>query len=424
MKEPKKIGAMYREALADSFPDELTITIGSQKLCYKKKTWNFEGKNPNLRNSDLGTGLRYGDNPGQEAALYELAEGSLEIAGCKYVRPEDALISNISEKDVVETGKSLGKSNLTDIDAALNILKYFDEPTAVVMKHNNPSGVASRSSIREAYEAANMADRIAAFGGVVVVNRKLDKATAMEISKSYVEVVAAPEFEKEAKEILAAKKNMRLITITRLASLQDYRKKRFIEFKALIDGGLILQQSADNEIRNEDLMQAESEYHGKTYKVSRQPTKKEEEDMLFAWKVVQGVTSNSMVFVKDKTTIAVGVGEQDRVGATELAIVKAYKKAADRICFEKYEVPLWEMKDKEKLAAIDKAVAETNAGLKGAALASDGFLPFRDTIDVAAKQGVTSVIQPGGSTRDYQSIEACNEHKMAMAFTGKRVFRH
>src|SRR3989338_1068655 len=416
MKSPGKIGRMYKEALADSFPDELTITLGSQKLSYRKKTWNFEGKR--------GTGLRYGDNPGQEAALYELAEGNLEIAGCRYARPEDALISNISEKDIVERGKSMGKSNLTDIDAALNIMKYFDEPTAVVMKHNNPSGVASRSSIKEAYEAANMADRLAAFGGVVVVNRKLDKATAMDISKSYVEVVVAPEFEKEAKEILAAKKNMRLITITRLASLQQYRKKRFIEFKALLDGGIILQQSADNEISSEDLMQAEAEYHGKTYKVSRQPTKKEEEDMLFAWKVVQGVISNSMVFVKDKTTIAVWAGEQDRVGATELAIVKAYKKAAYRICFEKNRVPLWEMKDKEKLAAIDKAVAETNAGLKGAALASDGFLPFRDTIDVAAKQGVSCVIQPGGSTRDYQSIKACNEHKMAMAFTGKRVFRH
>ena len=415
VKEQKKLGGMYKDVLTDSFPDELTITIGNQKLHYRKRTWNFEGKN---------VGLRDGDNPGQEAALYELAKGNLEIAGCKYVRPEDALISSISEKEVVETGKSLGKSNLTDIDAALNILKYFDEPTAVVMKHNNPSGIASRNSIREAYKAANMADRIAAYGGVVVVNRKLDKATAEEIIKSYVEVVAAPEFEKEAKEMLEAKKNMRLITITRLASLQDYRKKKYIEFKALLDGGIILQQSADNEISKEDLMPAEAEYHGKAYKVSRQPTKKEEDDMLFAWKVVQGVISNSMVFAKDKTTVAIGAGEQDRVGATELAIVKAYKKAADRLCFERHGIPLWQLHDKEKLAAIDKAVAENNAGLKGATLASDGFLPFRDTIDVAAKQGITSVIQPGGSTRDYQSIEACNEHKMTMVFTGKRVFRH
>ena len=148
------------------------------------------------------------------------------------------------------------------------------------------------------------------------------------------------------------------------------------------------------------------------------------DDMLFGYKVLQGVISNSMLFAKNKTTIAIGAGEQDRVGATELAIIKAYKKVADRICYEKYKVALWELDDEEKQAEIKKLVAETNAGLKGSVLASDGFLPFRDTVDVAAKQGVSGIIQPGGSTRDSQSIEACNEFKMSMVFTGKRVFRH
>ncbi|MBI2144525.1 IMP cyclohydrolase [Candidatus Woesearchaeota archaeon] len=415
MNDKKKPGSMYTEALAESFPSEMSIMLGKTTLRYRKKQWAVEGKS---------TGLRYGDNPGQEAALYELAEGKPELGKCGYISPEDAIISNLNETDIVETGKTIGKSNLTDLDAAINILKYFDEPTAMVMKHNNPSGAASRNSIKEAYVAANMTDRIAAFGGVVVVNRAVGKATAEEISKNYVEVVAAPEFEKEAKDILMQKKNMRLITMPKLARLKDYREKRYIELKALMDGGIILQQSADNELEKEEITAAEAEYQGRAYRIMRQPTGEEIEDMLFAWKIVQGVISNSMVFVKGKTTVAIGTGEQDRVGATELAIVKAYKKAADRLCFERYGIALWQLQDKKKLAEIEKDVAATNAGLKGSVLASDGFLPFRDTIDVAAKQGVAAIIQPGGSTRDYQSIEACNEHGMTMVFTGKRVFRH
>ncbi len=433
MAEKKKLSAMYKDVLTDSFPEDLTITIGDKKLKYRKRQWEVDG-NPNRAKARLGPvgskadlgkiGLRYGDNPGQEAALYELAEGSLELGGLKYVSPDDGIISNITEKDIVETGKSLGKSNLTDVDAAINILKYFDEPTAVIMKHNNPSGVASGSSIKDAYVTANSTDRIAAFGGVVVVNKPIDGETAGEISKNYVEVVAAPRFDKEAMETLTQKKNMRLVTIPKLASLKDYRKKRYLEFKSLLDGGIIVQQSADNELTKESIMAAEAEHNGSSYAIKRKPSEKEMDDMLFAWKVVQGVISNSMVFVKDKATVAIGTGEQDRVGATELAIVKAYKKAADRICFENFGMPLWQLADKEKLAKIEKEVAAGKAGLKGSVLASDGFLPFRDTIDVAAKEGVAAVIQPGGSTRDYQSIEACNEHGMTMMFTGKRVFRH
>jgi len=146
--------------------------------------------------------------------------------------------------------------------------------------------------------------------------------------------------------------------------------------------------------------------------------------MLFGWKVLQGVISNSMLFAKDRTTVSICAGEQDRVGATELAIIKAYKKMADRICFQRYGMPLWELTDKKKEEKIEREVAEKNANLKGSVMASDGFLPFRDTVDVAAKEGVTGIIQPGGSTRDYQSIEACNEYGIAMVFTGKRVFRH
>lgn len=406
---------MYKEMARDSFPDTMTIILGDKKLQYKKKQWAVDGKS---------AGLRYGDNPGQEAALYEFKEGNIAIGGCKYVTPSDGVISNISEKELMETGKHLGKSNLTDLDAALNILKYFDEPTAIIVKHSNPSGVASRNNITEAFKAANSADRIAAFGGVVVLNRKAEKETAEEICRNFVEVVAAPAFDKDALGMLSQKKNMRLITITKLAELQQYREKRYLEFKALFDGGIILQQSPDNRLARESLLPAETEYNGASYSIKRKPTEAEIDDMLFAWKVVQGVISNSMIFAKDKATVAIGTGEQDRVGATELAIVKAYKKTSDKICFEKHGIPLWELKDKAKIAEIEKEVAGTNAGLKGSVLASDGFLPFRDTVDVAAKQGILGIIQPGGSTRDYQSIDACNEYGITMVFTGKRVFRH
>ncbi len=405
----------YREVTGENFPEEMTIKFGKQELKYRKRRWKLNGE---------ALGLRYGDNPGQEAALYELVSGNAAMGECEYATPSDALISNLTEKELTETGKHIGKSNLTDVDAALNILKYFDEPTAVIVKHNNPSGVASRKKIKDAYVEANFADRIAAFGGVLVVNEKIDRETASEIVKNYLEVVAAPDFDKDALEILTEKKNMRLMRIKKLEQLKSYRKKRVIEFKTLIDGGMIAQQSAENEIKTDDIAAAEAEYQGKTYKLSKKPAEKEIEDMLFGWKVLQGVISNSMLFAKDKTTVAICAGEQDRVGATELAIVKAYKKLADRICFERHGIPLWELKDAREKARIEKEVADARANLPGSILASDGFLPFRDTVDVAARQGITGIIQPGGSTRDYQSIEACNEHGISMAFTGKRVFRH
>ncbi|MBI2664527.1 IMP cyclohydrolase [Candidatus Woesearchaeota archaeon] len=409
MKDLKKT---YKEVLPDHFPEEITISFGEQKLRYKKRKWDVNGQK---------TGLRYGDNPGQEAALYELAEGNLKLGDCEFISAGQGLISNIGNEELTATGKHLSKSNLSDIDAALNILKYFDEPTAAIIKHSNPSGVASRPNIREAYIEANYADRIAAFGGVLVVNKKIDWQTAEEIAKNYLEVVAAPEFDNYAVKTLTARKNMRLIRINKLTALSEYRKLRTIEFKALIDGGLLVQQSADNEIN--EVANAEAEYQGKLYK-ARMPSEKETEDMMFAWKVLQGVISNSMVFAKDKKTIAICAGEQDRVGATELAIIKAYKKAADKICFQRYGIPLWELNDAAKKKEIEKEVAAKKADLRGSVLASDGFLPFRDTVDVAAKEEIAGIIQPGGSTRDYQSIEACNEYGISMAFTGKRVFRH
>ena len=417
MAEKKKLSSMYKEVLSDSFPDELTVTIGGQKLRYKKRTWSVEGKR---------LGLRYGDNPGQEAALYELSESNLSITGCEYVKGGEgnALVSSIAEADLMESGKHIGKSNLTDLDNALSILKHFDEPTAVIMKHNNPCGAASRATIADAYKEAYAADRLAAFGGVAALNRKVDMATAQQIMEQYLEVVAAPDFEKEALDILLKKKNMRLIRIRNIEKLKEYRNLCHLDFTSLMDGGLILQQSQNQKMRGkEDLIMAAAESNGKSYVIKRKPTEKEYEDLLFAWKVVQGVVSNAIVFAKNKATIAICPGEQDRVGAVEIAIMKAYKKYSDGLSFERFGVPYSQLPQQKK-KEIESAVAELKGNIKGSAIASDGFFPFRDSIDVAAEHGVIAIIQPGGSVKDHEVIEACNEHSITMVFTGQRVFRH
>lgn len=417
MADRKKLSTMYKEVLADSFPEDLTITIGDKKLQYRKRQWAVDGKK---------TGLRYGDNPGQEAALYELKESNLQLGGCEYVKGGEGkgLVSSISDSDLMESGKHVGKSNLTDVDNALAILKNFDEPTAVIMKHNNPCGAASRAAIADAYKEAYNADRLAAFGGVAALNMPVDMATAEQIMKQYLEVVAAPDFEKEALEMLLKKKNMRLIRIRNMEGLKQYRNLCYLDFKSLADGGLIAQRSQTATIKGKsDLAIAAAENKNGKYEAKRKPTEKEYEDMLFAWKIVQGVVSNAVVFAKNKATVSICPGEQDRVGAVEIAIVKAYKKFADRVSFEKHGVQHSQLQPQQK-AEVDKIAAAAKGNIKGSALASDGFFPFRDSVDVAAGQGATAIIQPGGSINDHEVIEACNEHNIAMVFTGQRVFRH
>jgi len=283
-------------------------------------------------------------------------------------------------------GKHPGKTNLTDIDNALNIIKYLShKPTVTIMKHNNPCGVACASSISEAYEKANMADRIAAFGGAVVLNRPVDKATAELISKNYLEVVAAPEFEECTIEILQKRKNLRICRVPNMDKLSDYSNFRFVDFKSLIDGGIVVQQSPLNRVRTaDDFYPAETTYKGKTYKVNRTPSQKELDDMLFGWSVEQGVTSNSVIYVKDEVTVGIGTGEQDRVGVAEIAIHKAYTKYADRLCFVRHGVPFKELEleveqGSKPTSLIEEVKCETEknkAGLSGSIMVSDAFFPF------------------------------------------------
>ena len=422
---------MYRKVMDDHFPNSMTIAFGDQILTYRKRSWKI----PDEKSGEvIEKGLRYGENPGQEAALFELVDGNLELGGCRFIDPGLGLTSSITEDEMLQAGKHPGKTNLTDLDNGLNILKYLDtRPGAVILKHNNPCGAARGSSLAEAYDRANMADRIAAFGGCVVFNTPVDVATAEVVATNYLEVVAAPDYEEGTLDILKQRANLRIIQIARMDRLTDYRKHRFLEFKSLMDGGVIVQQSPLNAVLSiEDFQPAETTYEGNTYRITRAPTEKELRDLLFGWSIEQGVTSNSVLYVKDECTVGIGTGEQDRVGVAEIAVFKAYTKYADRLCFENHGIPYKDLelaiakgeKDPSLQKEIDAATREAKGGLIGATMVSDAFFPFRDGVDVGLKEGITAVVQPGGSLRDFEVIEACNEAGATMVFTGQRAFKH
>ena len=426
------IKAMYRRVMDDHFPDEMKITIGDQTLVYRKQSWKIEGQDGSV----VEKGLRYGENPGQEAALYRLVNGNLLLGGVEFIGPDRGLVSALDEEAMLKFGKHPGKTNLTDVDAALGILRYLTaRPTAVIIKHNNPCGAASADGLSEAYYRANTADRIAAFGGAAAFNRPVDKATAEMLSSNYLEVVAAPDYENGVLDILAKKKDLRIVRLKNLDRLGDYAHLRFLEFKSLMDGGIIVQQSAQNAILSAgDFQPAQAEHDGRIYRPERAPTQQELDDLLFGWAVEQGVTSNSVLYVKDQTTVGIGTGEQDRVGVAEIAVYKAYTKYADALCFKRHGRPYKELElearqgraDRALLDEIDAETKTAKAGLIGSSMISDAFFPFRDGVDVGLAQGVAAIAHPGGSNRDWESIQACNEAdpKAAMVFTGQRAFKH
>jgi phosphoribosylaminoimidazolecarboxamide formyltransferase/IMP cyclohydrolase len=409
---------MYRTIMDDHFPPKMEISFVDsakrQTLFYEKVVWVVD---------DIEKGLRYGENPGQEAALYKLINGNLVLGETETLQPGQYLASDI---ELLQSGKHPGKTNITDADNSLNILRYFiDKPTVVIVKHNNPCGVARADSLADAYLKANMADRVAAFGGCIALNSIVDKSTAEAITRQYAEVVVAPDFEEGVMDIFAAKKNLRIIRIKNIERLNTFVGQRCVEFKSLIDGGIIAQWSfVPNTRTRADLKLAECEYKGKTYRINRQPTAAEYDDLIFGWLVESGITSNSVIFVKDQVTVGIGTGEQDRVGVAEIARDKACRKLADRYCFEALGIPYNELQDDAKKSEIDSRVAAEKGGLIGASMVSDAFFPFRDGVDVGIRQGISAVIQPGGSANDYQSIDACNEAGVTMVYTGQRSFKH
>jgi phosphoribosylaminoimidazolecarboxamide formyltransferase/IMP cyclohydrolase len=408
----------YHTIMDDHFPERMEVTFVFDErrstLVYDKVSWVID---------DVRKGLRYGENPGQEAALYKLVNGNLTLGEVRTIAPGRHLVS---DAELLQFGKHPGKTNLTDADNALNILRYLTErPAVAIMKHNNPSGVAIADTLLEAYLKADLADHVAAFGGCIALNRAVDVDTAQAISERYAEVVVAPEFEAGAVEMLARRKNLRIMRIDNIKRLQDWAAERFVDFKSLIDGAIIAQLSFTPQARTKaDVALAEVVHQGQRYRVERTPTEAEYADLLFGWLVEAGVTSNSVIYVKDLATVGIGTGEQDRVGVAEIARDKAYRKLADRLAFERHGVIYSALKDEDKRCEIDAEVVERHGGLIGAAMISDAFFPFRDGVDVGLREGVRAVIQPGGSLNDHEVIQACNEVGATMVFTGQRSFKH
>ncbi|MDL2307768.1 IMP cyclohydrolase, partial [Desulfovibrio sp. OttesenSCG-928-C06] len=416
--------SMYSTLLKDEFPSGMTIEMGGQKLVYAKRQWTLDGE---------VKGLRYGENPDQPAAVYELVDGHLEIGGVKLRGPKEGIVSAISEAAMIQSGKHPGKTNLTDVDSGINILQSLTaKPAAAILKHNNPCGAAwSEKGVADALEKAFWCDRIAAFGGAVVVNTPLDMAAAELIDSVYFEVVAAPDFEEGVIDVLKKRKNLRIFKLPQLADLSSMAQRPFLEIKALVDGGLIVQQSFMNRIRqSSDFIAAKAmppkDLAGKPELTAGFPDAQQCDDLLFAWAVESGVISNSIIFAKDGATVAICAGEQDRVGCVELAIHKAYTKYADKLVFREkgqtlYELRLKAASDKASatyLAEIEQRTREDKGGLKGCVMVSDGFFPFRDGVDVAMAEGIKAIAQPGGSMRDYEVIQAVNENNVNMVFTG------
>ena len=418
---------MYKTLSEDPFPRELTIELGDQRLAFRKRTWVIDGTEK---------GLRYGENPDQPAAMYEPVEGGLTIGGVAFRGPGQGLVCALNEQNMVQAGKHPGKINLTDVDNGLNILQYLDaKPCAVILKHNNPCGAAwTEAGVAEALRRAFDADRIAAYGGAIVLNRPVDVPTAEIICSAYFEVLAAPGYEPAALELLRKKKNLRILEIPGIAKLPELAGQPFLDIKSLMDGGMVLQFSFRNRIRTAaDFLPAQAEQDGATL-LARAPSKAEADDLLFAWAVEAGVTSNSVLMVKDGVTTAIGTGEQDRVGCVHLAIGKAYTKYADLLSFRETGKSLYELKLAagsdpalaDKLQDIEARTQADRAGLPGSAAVSDGFFPFRDGVDLLLEQGIIAIAQPGGSIRDAEVIRAVNEAspQAAMVFTGQRSFKH
>jgi phosphoribosylaminoimidazolecarboxamide formyltransferase/IMP cyclohydrolase len=304
--------------------------------------------------------LRYGENPHQKAAFYY-------FPGYEEAGPANAQQLH---------GKELSFNNIFDMDAALNIVKVFDEPAAVIIKHANPCGVAISDDITDAYVKAYEADSLSAFGGICALNRKCTSGIAEKIDKMFMEVIVAPDYEEKALEILTKKKNIRIMKINLTKNI-DIKSIRAMDMRK-VTGGLLVQEMDTLCVKPENLV----------VKTKLQPTEKQLKDLLFAWKVVKFVKSNAIVIAKDGVAIGIGPGQTNRVGAVNIAIKNAGEKAKDAV------------------------------------LASDAFFPFRDNVDEAAKAGIKAIIQPGGSIKDEESIKAADEHGIAMVFTGIRHFKH
>jgi phosphoribosylaminoimidazolecarboxamide formyltransferase/IMP cyclohydrolase len=305
--------------------------------------------------------LRYGENPHQQAAFYEDPRAiGASVAAARQIQ-----------------GKELSFNNIADSDTALECVRQFDAPACVIVKHANPCGVALGGTLLESYAEAYRTDPTSAFGGIIAFNRELDAATAAAIlERQFVEVILAPSIAADARALLAAKDNVRVLETGDLSKPVS----QLLEYKS-IAGGLLVQTRDEGRIHADELRVV----------TQRAPAPEETLDLLFAWRIAKYVKSNAIVCVKTRATVGIGAGQMSRVVSSKIAALKA---------------------------------ADEGLSLHGAAMASDAFFPFRDGLDVVAAFGIKSVIQPGGSKRDADVIAAADEHGIAMVFTGMRHFRH
>ena len=291
-------------------------------------------------------------------------------AAAAYTIPGDRSNNILNAK--IHQGKKLSYNNIMDADAALSCLKEFNSTACVIVKHANPCGVALGANMLNVYKRAFNADSLSAFGGIIAINQPCDDILAKEISKVFVEIVLAPAFTKKSLEIFSKKKNLRILEVGNIHS-----REQLLEVRNVV-GGVIVQET-DTSILSEDNLQVVTE---------NKPSDSDIKTMLFGWKVLKHVKSNGILIVKDNTTVGVGAGQVSRVDSVDIAMNKSGDSIKDSI------------------------------------LCSDAFFPFRDSIDKIAGSGIKAVLQPGGSVRDDEVISACNEHGIAMVFTGQRCFKH
>ena len=355
----QEIRRIYRTALKEDFPQVLRLELGGEVFEYSKVHWTIGGEN---------RGLRYGTNPHQKAALYKAKHSEGGIGSVEWIK---------WGKD----GPSA--TNIEDGSHGLRIVGYFSEPAVAVMKHLNPSGVSGGrggESLSSVYARARDADPRAAFGSVVVLNRRVDKLTAEELTKTFVEVVYAPDYEESAISVLQAKKDIRVGKIP----MPDHDSNS-PDIVVLDDGSLILEDSYRTRLQSLEQLRMLPVI------TKRSPSEAEYHALLHSWWVVCEVRSNGVVFWKDDGSQAIGTGQQDRIGAIESCIEKAHRFGHD---------------------------------LTGSVMASDGFLPNIDNVEAVAREGVSAIVQPGGSVEDQELIRACDQHGITMVLTGERSFRH
>jgi phosphoribosylaminoimidazolecarboxamide formyltransferase/IMP cyclohydrolase len=330
--------------------------------------------------------LRYGENPHQRAAWYRPSDPDACHPSDSHVgqRVSGAAAASGLGAATILQGKELSYTNLLDLDAAARLALEFDEPAAVVVKHTNPCGAATGDSPADAYLRARDADSLAAYGGIVALNRPIDAATAEALVSTFIEAVIAPSVDAAAKDVLARKTNMRVVT----ADLTPF-KIGGVELRSIL--GAMLTQERDVVEEAQQPWTGTALREGLRVVTKRPPTAAEWEALRFAWRVCAHVKSNTVIFADARRTLAIGAGQMSRVDAVNVAVMKA--RAASR-------------------------------ALAGSVAASDAFFPFRDGLDAVATAGASAVVQPGGSVRDAEVIAAADEHGLAMVFTGKRHFRH